>query len=67
MEDHIYRGYLKDGFTDSDIEKIWEDTLYFRKKLSEKKEERDITSLTYIKAQNNLTRDVKNWFGRWNK
>lgn len=64
MQQDIYEIYQADGFTESEIEKIWQDTLYFRGKMAEKREEREITSSTYERAQKNLKRDVDNWFGR---
>lgn len=64
MQQDIYERYQADGFTESEIEKIWQDTLYFRGKMAEKGEGREITSSTYERAQKNLKRDVDNWFGR---
>lgn len=63
MKTEVYERYIADGFTEADIERIWQDTLYFRSKMAEKKEGREITSLTYKNAQRRLDQDVKNWFG----
>ena len=47
----IYERYQADGFSESDIERIWQDILYFRSKMAEKREPREITSSTYERAQ----------------
>jgi len=62
MEECVYRQYQKDGFSESEIEQIWQDTLYFRNKMAEKKAEREITTSTYERAQRSLKKDVDNWF-----
>ena len=66
MRQEIYERYQADGFTEEDIKRIWKDTLYFRAKAKERqgKEPREITSSTYIRAQNRLQKDVSNWFGK---
>lgn len=64
MRQDIYERYQADGFSESDIQRIWQDTLYFRSKMAEKKEAREITSSTYENAQRKLTKEVTNWFGR---
>ena len=64
MTDEIYGGYLEQGFSESEIAKIWQDTLYFRAKLAEKKDEREITCTNYENAQRRMTKDVENWMGR---
>ena len=64
MRQDIYERYQKDGFSESDIERIWQDTLYFRSKMAEKKEAREITSSTYERAQKKLNQEVANWIGR---
>lgn len=64
MQQDIYERYQADGFTESEIEKIWQDTLYFRGKMAEKREEREITSSTYERAQKKLNQEVTSWFGK---
>ena len=64
MRQDIYERYQAEGFTEPEIEKIWQDTLYFRNKMAEKREQREITSSTYERAQKKLNQDVSNWFGR---
>ena len=64
MRQDIYERYQAEGFTGPEIEKIWQDTLYFRNKMAEKREQREITSSTYERAQKKLNQDVSNWFGR---
>ena len=63
MTTEVYERYITEGFTEADIERIWQDTLYFRSKMAEKREAREITSSTYKNAQRRLDQDVKNWFG----
>lgn len=63
MQEHIYKMYQSDGFTEEEISKIWQDTLYFRQKMAEKREEREITSSTYKRAQKKLNQEVTSWFG----
>lgn len=63
MTTEVYERYKADGFTEDDIQRIWQDTLYFRSKMAEKREDREITSSTYKNAQRRLDQDVKNWFG----
>lgn len=63
MNSEVYERYIADGFTEADIQRIWQDTLYFRSKMAEKREDREITSLTYKNAHRRLDQDVKNWFG----
>ena len=63
MEQKWYDKYKADGFSDKEIEKIWQDTLYFRSEMSQKKEGREITSSTYETAQRRLQRNVSNWLG----
>ena len=64
MTEEVYKRYLNDGFTETDIERIWKDTLYFRARMAENhgKPEREITSSTYERAQKGLKKDVDNWF-----
>ncbi len=64
MNIEIYDKYKSDGFTDSDISRIWNDTLYFRlkMKINSEKREREITCSTYERAQNRLKREVDSWF-----
>ena len=64
MRQDIYERYQADGFSESDIERIWQDTLYFRSKMAEKREPREITCSTYERAQANLKNDVESWFGK---
>ena len=64
MTEEVYKRYQADGFTEEDIERIWQDTLYFRAKMAENqgKPEREITCSTYERAQKGLKKDVDNWF-----
>jgi hypothetical protein len=64
MSEEIYKRYQSDGFTELDIERIWQDTLYFRHKMAinSEKPDREITCSTYERAQKNLKRNVDNWF-----
>ena len=64
MTDEIYKRHQADGFTEDEIAKIWQDTLYFRARLAEKKDEREITCANYENAQKRMTKDVENWMGR---
>ena len=64
MAQEWYEQYLSDGFTEEQIADIWQDTLYFRNEMSQRKEEREITSSTYIRAQKNLDRHVSDWIGK---
>ena len=67
MKKEIYERYISDGFTELDIERIWQDTLYFRKKLAENlgKPEREVTSTTYEKAMRKSKKGVDNWFRKF--
>jgi hypothetical protein len=64
MEEHIYKQYQADGFTETDIERIWQDTLYFRERMTKDPNEREITSSTYERAQKRLANEVTTWFGK---
>lgn len=64
MRDEAYKRYQEQGFTEEDIAQIWQHTLYFRARMAEKREEREITSSTYERAQARLKKDVDDWFGR---
>lgn len=60
-----YTRYKNDGFTDEEIAQIWEDRktmieLYYSEP---KKNEREITSSTYLRSQKALNKDVDKWLG----
>lgn len=55
--------YRKDGYTEQEIDQIQKDTVYFRKTYSQKTEQREITSQTYIRSQKSINKKVNNWFG----
>ena len=61
MKEEIYKRYQSDCFTEDEIEKIWQHTLYFRAKLAENKPDREITSSTYEVAQKRLSKEVDTW------
>ena len=65
MTDEVYKRYQDDGFTQDEIEKIWQRTLKTREqmKLNLNREPREITSSTYERAQNKLNQKVNDWFG----
>ena len=65
MTDEVYKRYQDDGFTQDEIEKIWQQTLKTREqmKLNLNREPREITSSTYERAQNKLNQKVNDWFG----
>ena len=65
MTDEVYKRYQNDGFTQDEIEKIWQRTLKTREqmKLNLNREPREITSSTYERAQNKLNQKVNDWFG----
>lgn len=65
MTDEVYKRYQNDGFTQDEIEKIWQRTLKTREqmKLNLNREPREITSSTYERAQNKLNKKVNDWFG----
>lgn len=65
MTDEVYERYQDDGFTQEEIEKIWQQTLKTREqmKLNLNKEPREITSSTYEIAQKKLNKKVSDWFG----
>lgn len=65
MTDEVYIRYQNDGFTQEEIEKIWQQTLKTREqmKLNLNKEPREITSSTYEIAQKKLNQKVNDWFG----
>lgn len=64
--EEVVKKYKQDGFSDEEIERIWEDRetmvkLYFSK---HDKPQREITSSTYERAQKTMNKDVENWFGK---
>lgn len=61
MKEEIYKRYQSDRFTEDEIEKIWQHTLYFRARLAGNKPEREITSSTYEMAQKRLSKEVDTW------
>ena len=61
MKEEIYKRYQIDGFTEDEIQEIWQHTLYFRSKLAENNPEREITSSTYERAQKRLSKEVVEW------
>lgn len=63
MQQEVYERYILDGFTQLEIEKIWQDTLLTRSRMKEKSEPREITSSTYERAQKRLNQEIKNMFG----
>ena len=62
MKEETYKRYQSDGFSELEIEKIWENTLITRarmaKERAEGREPREITSSTYERAQKRLEKDV---------
>ena len=65
MTEEVYIRYQNDGFTQEEIEKIWEQTLKTREqmKLNLNKEAREITSSTYERSQRKLNQKTNHWFG----
>lgn len=65
MTEEVYIRYQNDGFTQEEIEKIWEQTLKTREqmKLNLNKETREITSSTYERSQRKLNQKTNDWFG----
>jgi hypothetical protein len=66
MSESSYARYKADGFSASEIKGIWKNTLTMRAQMAENqgKEQREITSSTYERAQKNLTKKVSGWFGK---
>jgi hypothetical protein len=54
--------YRKDGFSEQEIDKIQQDTIYFRKMYLQKSEQREITCGTYIRSRKKIDKRVKDWF-----
>jgi hypothetical protein len=57
-----YNRYKNDGFTDEEIEQIWEDRNTMLE-LYSNKAEREITSSTYIRSHKALNKQVESWLG----
>lgn len=65
MSRESYERYKSQGFSQSEIEKIWRDTQAVRKReLRKERTEQEVTSTTYERAQRRLQRDIDNWFRR---
>ena len=64
MQEHIYKQYQNDGFNETEIKRIWQDTLWFRERMVKNPDEREITSSTYERIQKRLTAEVSAWLGK---
>lgn len=64
MRQAIYERYQSDGFTETDIERIWQETLVTRELMAKRRgqEPRDVTCSTYERAQKKLKKSVDEWF-----
>ena len=59
-----YRAYLFEcGFTEKEVEQKLAERDYLAEQNLKNKEPREITSSTYIRAQNRLKKEVEDWFG----
>ena len=64
MSQSAFENYIKDGFSNKEIWKIWEDTLISRNLMNTVYgRNRDVTSSTYEKAQKVLNKKVENFLG----
>lgn len=59
----LYERYKQDGFTDEEIDKMWEDTLVMRELYynNPQKDQREVSCSTYENAQRRLTKEVERW------
>lgn len=72
MKKEVYDRYKKDGFNDDEIAGIWRNTQATRAQMQQRmdngtfggRKEHEVTSSTYTRAQNRLTRDVENFVKR---
>lgn len=68
MSKTLYERYKAQGFSESEIAKIWDDTKRTRKRMSSKssraRPESQVTSTTYENAQRRMQKNVNGWFGR---
>ena len=64
MSDQAYERYKSDGFTEDDIERIWQETIIMRSLMAKKqgKEPREITSSTYIRAEKRMHKEITEWW-----
>ena len=55
--------YRKDGFSEQEIDKIQQDTIYFRKMYLQKSEEREITSHSFDISKSKIKKRVEIFLG----
>jgi len=68
MSRETYRQYVEQGFSRSEIRKIWTDTTQRRERMANGgtrgRSEHEVTSETYLRAAARTQRNVDSWFGR---
>lgn len=65
MPRESYERYKSQGFSQTEIEKIWRDTQARRRRgLRRGRTEQEVTSTTYERAQRQMQRNVDKWFRR---
>ena len=55
--------YRKDGFSEQEIDKIQQDTIYFRKMYLQKSQEREITSHSFEISKSKIKKQVEIFLG----
>ena len=55
--------YRKDGFSEQEIDKIQQDTIYFRKMYLQKSQEREITSHSFEISKSKAKKQVEIFLG----
>ena len=55
--------YRKDGFSEQEIDKIQQDTIYFRKMYLQKSQEREITSHSFEISKSKIKKRVEIFLG----